>query len=47
LGLSPAVGFHILTLTIGDDGTLVKMVPEYFRFTEGRTVEEEAEEMIL
>lgn len=38
LGLSPAVGFHILTITIGDDGTLVKMIPEYFRFVEGRTV---------
>jgi len=47
LCLSPAVGFHILTLTIGNDGTLVKMVPEYFRFTEGRTVEERVEEMVL
>lgn len=47
LGLSPAVGFHILTLTIGDDGTLVKMIPEYFRFTEGRTVDEQAQEMVL
>jgi predicted phosphodiesterase/biotin operon repressor len=47
LGLSPAVGFHILTLTIGDDGTLVKMIPEYFRFTEGRTADEQAQEMVL
>lgn len=38
LGLSPAVGFHILTMTIGDDGTLVKIVPEYFRFVEGRMI---------
>lgn len=47
LGLSPAVGFHILTLTIGDDGTLVKMIPEYFRFTEGRTTEQNEQEIIL
>lgn len=47
LGLSPAVGFHILTLTIGDDGALVKMVPEYFRFVEGRTVEERSREIVL
>lgn len=47
LGLSPAVGFHILTLTIGDDGTLVKMVPEYFRFIEGRTIEERSAEIVL
>lgn len=39
LGLSPAVGFHILTITVGEDGTLVKMIPEYFRFVEGRTVQ--------
>lgn len=47
LGLSPAVGFHIMKLTIADDGTLVKMIPEYFRFTEGRIVNESAEEMIV
>ena len=39
LGLSPAVGFHILTITVGEDGILVKMVPEYFRFVEGRIVQ--------
>lgn len=47
LGLSPAVGFHILKLTVGDDGTLVKMIPEYFRFTEGRVAENSVEEVIL
>lgn len=39
LGLFPAVGFHILTMTVGDDGELVKMVPEYYRFVEGRIIQ--------
>jgi predicted phosphodiesterase len=37
-GLSPAVGFWILNLTIGDDGSVVKLVPEWHQFFEGRTV---------
>lgn len=39
LGLQPAVGFHILHLTIGADGSLVRFVPEWFRFWEGRVVQ--------
>lgn len=38
LGLSPAVGFWILNLTLGDDGSLVKFVPEWHQFFEGRVV---------
>jgi hypothetical protein len=38
LGLAPAVGFHILHLTLGEDGSLVKFMPEWFRFHEGRVV---------
>lgn len=38
LGLSPSVGFHILHLTLGDDGSLVRFMPEFFRFWEGRHV---------
>jgi predicted phosphodiesterase len=36
LALTPAVGFHILHATIGDDGSLVKFIPEWHRFYEGR-----------
>jgi predicted phosphodiesterase len=38
LGLTPAVGFWILNLTLGDDGSLVRLVPEWHRFYEGRAV---------
>lgn len=38
LGLSPAVGFWILELTLGDDGSLVKVRPEFNVFHEGRVV---------
>lgn len=38
LGLSPSVGFWILRLTLGEDGSLVKFAPEWNRFWEGRTV---------
>lgn len=38
LGLTPAVGFWILTLTLGEDGSLVRFNPEWFRFFEGRVV---------
>lgn len=37
-GLSPAVGFYILHLTIGDDGSLVRLRPEWHQFFEGRVV---------
>lgn len=37
LGLQPAVGFHILTLVLGDDGSLVQSIPEWHGFYEGRT----------
>jgi predicted phosphodiesterase/DNA-binding HxlR family transcriptional regulator len=36
LGLTPAVGFHIFTMTLGPDGTLVRFEPTWFRFFEGR-----------
>lgn len=39
LGLSPAVGFWILNLTLGEDGSLVKFVPEWHVFHEGRVVQ--------
>jgi predicted phosphodiesterase len=42
LGLHPAVGFHILEFTVGDDGSLVKWRPEWFPFYAGRTVEKAA-----
>jgi predicted phosphodiesterase/biotin operon repressor len=38
LGLHPKVGFHILELTIGDDGSLVRFLPEWYSFYEGRVV---------
>lgn len=39
LGLSdPAVGFHIVTMTVADDGSVVRWVPEWYRFWPGRTV---------
>lgn len=43
LGLSPAVGFWILELTLGDDGSLVKLKPEWHVFHEGRVVSGAAE----
>lgn len=43
LGLSdPAVGFHIVTMTVADDGSVVRWVPEWYRFWAGRTVAEAA-----
>lgn len=38
LGLNPAVGFHILDMTFGDDGSLVQFQPRWYRFYEGRVV---------
>lgn len=36
--LEPAVGFHIVTATIGEDGQIVRWLPEWFRFVEGRKI---------
>lgn len=39
LGMSdPAVGFHIVDMTVGDDGSVVRFSAEWFRFWAGRTV---------
>lgn len=38
LGLHPAVGAHVLTLRIADDGTVVGFIPEWLPFYEGRTI---------
>jgi len=37
-GLTPAVGFHVLDLTFGDDGSVVQFLARWFRFWEGRIV---------
>jgi predicted phosphodiesterase len=38
LGMSdPAVGFHIVTMTVGDDGSVVRFNAEWFRFWAGRS----------
>jgi predicted phosphodiesterase len=40
LGLSdPAVGFHIVRMRVGDDGSIVKWRADWFRLWPGRTVE--------
>lgn len=39
LGLQPAVGFHILEMTVADDGSIVRYRPEWFPFYSGRKVE--------
>lgn len=36
--LEPAVGFHIVQATIGDDGKIVRWAPEWFEFIEGRKI---------
>jgi predicted phosphodiesterase len=38
LGLTPAVGFHIVDMTIGDDGSLVQWAPRWYPYWEGRHV---------
>jgi predicted phosphodiesterase/transposase-like protein len=38
LGLTPDVGFHVLEMTLGDDGSLVQFAPRWFRVWEGRVV---------
>jgi predicted phosphodiesterase len=38
LGLSPSVGFQILDIALGEDGSLVQFTRNWFRFWEGRTV---------
>jgi hypothetical protein len=39
LGLTPAVGFHVIHCTFGDDGSLVQFTPRWFKFFEGRAVD--------
>ena len=39
LGLQPDVGFWLVTLRLGDDGSVVKITPEWHQFYEGRHVE--------
>ena len=39
LGLQASVGFHILDMTVGDDGTIVRFRPEWFPFYPGRVVD--------
>lgn len=39
LGLTPAVGFHIIHCVFGDDGSLVQFTPRWFKFFEGRAVD--------
>ena len=38
LGLQPAVGFHILEMTIADDGSIVRWRPEWWPYFPGRKV---------
>lgn len=38
LGLHPAVGFHIVDFTVGEDGSLVRWRPEWFPFYAGRSI---------
>lgn len=39
LGLQPAVGAWVMTIRLGDDGSVVGMVPEWIKFHQGRVVE--------
>ena len=36
LGLLPAVGFHLLEMTFGDDGSILQFMPRWMRFWQGR-----------
>lgn len=36
LGLQPVVGYWLIRLRLGDDGTVVKVTPEFTQFYEGR-----------
>ena len=38
LGLHPAVGFHLLEVIIGSDGSVVSFMPRWFKFFQGRVV---------
>lgn len=38
LGLHGTVGFHILEMTVADDGSVVRFAPEWFPFYQGRHV---------
>lgn len=37
-GLQPAVGFHVIDVTLGDDGSIVRWLPEWFPIWEGRVL---------
>lgn len=37
LGLQPVVGYWLVKLRLGEDGTVVKITPEFTQFFEGRT----------
>jgi len=39
LGLQPAVGAWIVKMRLGDDGSIVGMVPEWLKYYQGRVVE--------
>lgn len=38
IGLSPAVGFHVVEALLGDDGSIVEWLPRWKPFWEGRVV---------
>jgi len=38
LGLHPAVGFHLLEVVVGNDGSIVQFLPRWMRFWEGRVI---------
>lgn len=38
LGLTPSVGFNIVEMTLGEDGSLVRFTPTFYRFWQGRVV---------
>lgn len=39
LGLQPAVGFHIVRMVVGEDGSIVQWEPRWYKFYAGRTIE--------
>ena len=39
LGLTPAVGFHVIHCVFGDDGSLVQFTPRWFKYYEGRALD--------
>lgn len=38
LGLHPAVGFHLLEVVVGSDGSIVQFLPRWLRFYQGRVI---------